>query len=468
MWRGLLVVAMVVLAASLFGILTRPVGFLAAVWPANALLLGLWVRHPRLASWQGWVAAVLAFLAADLMTGGGLLATVLLTAGNLAGVGLGLALYRRLPAEDRELSRPRAITALVLVSTAAALAAAAVGGLAQPVLFGEPLWSNFLLWFVTEMVNYIVILPVVLSAPRAPWLRPRTRRTLPPEVLRRGLPAVALLLSILAGIWVGGVGTVAFPVPALLWCALSYRLFTVASLTAAFSVAMMVLFSTEWFSVPAGQSYERTMFSVRLGVMLIAVAPLTLSIVQRHRDELLRRLERAVNHDALTGALSRTALVQRFERAAAALADERAPVAVLMLDLDRFKTVNDRFGHLGGDQVLTAFAAAVEGSLRTGDLFGRLGGEEFCALLPRTCEAEAMAVAERLRATVADLRPRLASGEEVVFTVSIGVAVSDGEAQVRDWLVLLRAADAALYQAKAQGRDRVVCVRGVGDRVPTG
>lgn len=461
MWRGALLVAIVVLVASLFGILTRPVGFLAAVWPANALLLGLWVRQPHLASWAGWVAAILGFLAADLLTGGDLLTTALLTVGNLVGVGVGWLIYRRLPSEDRRLSRPRAVTALVLVSTAAALAAAIVGGLLEPALFAAVPSSSFPLWFVTELVNYIVVLPVVLAAPSLPWPKPRGGRPWMGRAWLRGLPAVALLLSIVVGAWVGGIGAIAFPVPALLWCALSYRLFTVACLTAVFSMATLVMFSTDRFGVAADQSFEQTMFSLRLGVMLITVAPLTLSAVQRHRDELLHRLERAVNHDALTGTLSRGALAERFDRALAVLAEERAPVAVLMLDIDRFKTVNDRFGHLSGDQVLTDFVAAVEASLRAGDLFGRLGGEEFSALLPRTNEAEAMIVAERLRATVAALRPRAVTGEEVVFTVSIGMVVVDGDARIRDWQVLLRAADAALYQAKALGRDRVVCVRGV-------
>ncbi len=461
MWRGALVVAVVVLAASLFGILTRPVGFLAAVWPANALLLGLMLRHPRLASPAGWIAATLAYLAADLITGGGLRATMLLTAGNLAGVAAGLAIYRWLPAGLRQLDRPQAVTALVVVSVVAALAAATVGGLAEPLVFGTAPWAGFRLWFVTELVNFVVILPVVLTAPSLPWPRQRFRRIDVAGAWRRVLPALALLLSLAVAIWVGGVGTIAFPVPALLWCALSYRLFTVASLAAAFSMTMMIVLSMPWFGGQQGQDFERTMFSLRLGVLLIAVAPLTLSVVQRQRDELLQRLERAVNHDALTGILSRTALEERFVRTLAALADERSPLAFLMLDIDRFKAVNDRFGHPVGDQVLAAFAAAIGTSLRAGDLFGRLGGEEFCILLPRTGEAEAIAVAERLRSAVAALRPPAANGEEVAFTVSIGLVAVRGDAQVRDWLRLLRVADAALYRAKADGRDRVVSVRGL-------
>lgn len=461
MWRGALVVAVVVLVASLFGILTRPVGFLAAVWPANALLLGLLLRHPRLASPAGWIAAILAYLAADLITGGGLRATMLLTAGNLAGVATGLVVYRWLPAEARQLDRPQSVAALVMVGVAAALAAATFAGLAEPLIFGTAPWAGFQLWFVTELVNYVVILPVVLAAPSLPWPRVRLRRLDMRAVWRRALPAVALLLSLVVATWVGGVGTIAFPVPALLWCALSYRLFTVASLTAAFSMTMMIVFSTPWFGAQEGQDFERTMFSLRLGVLLIAAAPLTLSVVQRQRDELLHRLERAANHDALTGILSRTALEERFVRALASLAEERSPLAFLMLDIDRFKAVNDRFGHPVGDQVLAAFATAIEACLRAGDLFGRLGGEEFCILLPRTGEAEAIAVAERLRSSVAALRPPAANGEEVAFTVSIGLVTVRGDAQVRDWLRLLRVADVALYRAKADGRDRVVSVRGL-------
>jgi two-component system, cell cycle response regulator len=122
------------------------------------------------------------------------------------------------------------------------------------------------------------------------------------------------------------------------------------------------------------------------------------------------------------------------------------PLAVAMVDLDGFKAVNDRHGHDAGDQVLVAAAEALQRALRAEDVLGRLGGEEFLALLPDTGEEAAARTAERLRAAVAR------AGGPVRVTASVGWAVlRSGEAPDE----LVRRADDALYAAKEEGRDRV-------------
>ena len=135
----------------------------------------------------------------------------------------------------------------------------------------------------------------------------------------------------------------------------------------------------------------------------------------------------------------------------------KTAVAVALLDLDRFKSVNDTYGHLTGDQVLKEVARTLDTTLREYDLAGRFGGEEFALLLPHTRATDAFRIAERLRASVAALRfiaPGAAGGERLSVTVSIGVAALDGGAR-REFSDLLAAADAALYRAKAGGRDQV-------------
>lgn len=102
-------VGIVIFAACLFGIWMRPVGLLAAFWPANALLLGMLVRYPRVATWPAWVAAITGYLAADLMTGSTVLKAVLLTAANLAGVGTGYVLYTRADLDHRRLRQPLSV-----------------------------------------------------------------------------------------------------------------------------------------------------------------------------------------------------------------------------------------------------------------------------------------------------------------------------------------------------------------------
>ena len=131
-----------------------------------------------------------------------------------------------------------------------------------------------------------------------------------------------------------------------------------------------------------------------------------------------------------------------------------SPLAVALLDLDRFKQINDTYGHLLGDEVLRAIAETMTGVLREYDLAGRFGGEEFVMLLPQTRATDAFRIAERVRAHIARLPIDSPTGERVQVTASIGVAALDAGSS-RELTDLLAAADAALYRAKASGRDQV-------------
>ena len=156
----------------------------------------------------------------------------------------------------------------------------------------------------------------------------------------------------------------------------------------------------------------------------------------------------------------------------------RAPMAVVLLDIDRFKVINDTYGHLVGDQVLKEIAHTLDGLLREYDHAGRFGGEEFSLLLPQTRAVDAFRIAERVRANIAGLSiiaPGATGGERVHVTVSVGVAALDSGSN-RQYAELMAAADAALYRAKAGGRDQVQMIsttRGLsaisgGSRDPNG
>jgi diguanylate cyclase (GGDEF)-like protein len=135
----------------------------------------------------------------------------------------------------------------------------------------------------------------------------------------------------------------------------------------------------------------------------------------------------------------------------------RTPLAVALLDIDRFKVINDTYGHLAGDQVLKELARSLDTVLRDYDRAGRFGGEEFSLLLPQTRAVDAFRIAERVRASIAGLSiivPGATGGERVHVTVSIGVAALDSGCK-REYSELMAAADAALYRAKSGGRDQV-------------
>jgi diguanylate cyclase (GGDEF)-like protein len=171
------------------------------------------------------------------------------------------------------------------------------------------------------------------------------------------------------------------------------------------------------------------------------------------------RMERLATIDELTGALVRRAFMERAEAAVKASRVSGTPLALAILDLDNFKAVNDRFGHPAGDRALAHFASAALGSLRSGELFGRLGGEEFAVLFPATRKDEALKLTNDLRLTIA-AHPC----GETPYTFSAGVDEFGPDDSLPR---VLARADAALYSAKALGRDRVVAVSSHG-QVPEG
>ena len=184
---------------------------------------------------------------------------------------------------------------------------------------------------------------------------------------------------------------------------------------------------------------------------LIIALPLTTLLQRSFRHAQLLNDARA---DAKTGLLNAATWEREAEAEVARAVRTSSPLAVALLDLDRFKQINDTYGHLVGDEVLRGIADEMTGVLRKYDLAGRFGGEEFVMLLPQTRAVDALRIAERVRAHIARLPIVTPGGEPVAVTVSIGVAALDAGSN-RELTELLAAADAALYRAKASGRDQV-------------
>lgn len=174
-------------------------------------------------------------------------------------------------------------------------------------------------------------------------------------------------------------------------------------------------------------------------------------LLAQERERLTQQLHRAATEDMLTGVLTRRAF---FERAAALLrARGRGAASLLMLDIDHFKRINDTHGHTSGDAVLANCARHIVASIRSVDIAGRLGGEEFAILLPRCPHEEALEVAERIRHMIESNPVPIADAVEWQLTISIGVTTcADGQRSLEQ---LLASADKALYLAKSNGRNRV-------------
>ncbi len=199
------------------------------------------------------------------------------------------------------------------------------------------------------------------------------------------------------------------------------------------------LFGSVWLTV---LSFEALLFTISIAFILLAMA--------KERTELRHRTAALV--DPLTGIANRRSFLQDAMQLAKRHSGKPLPTAVLLIDLDHFKSINDRFGHALGDRVLEIFSDAARKSVRSTDLLGRLGGEEFAAVLHDTSRDKAMAVAERIRESFAHAAQDV-DGRPVGATLSIGLAYCEEAAL--DVPELLAQSDQALYFAKERGRNRV-------------
>lgn len=213
-----------------------------------------------------------------------------------------------------------------------------------------------------------------------------------------------------------------------------------------FGRAAMLLFQLDSPTDVLGSSTTQKTYLAALAFSIVAI---TLGAMMLANERLRAALEFIVSHDQLTGAYSRAAFIDLLRKELARSRRNGHSLALLMFDLDHFKSVNDRFGHATGDRVLIDFVQRTKSLLRNADSIGRYGGEEFIALLPETTLEDAWIVAERICTGIATA----ASKELPSYTVSIGLAVATSGDTNPD--ILLSSADKALYAAKANGRNRV-------------
>ncbi len=379
----------------------------------------------------------------------------MLNGGNLLAIAGGYWLLCRLPEGHRRLKDPASVLYVLAGICAAALTAASFGSVADPILFdGTPL-GGFTYWGATELVNMIAFLPMLLALPSrgaageawAEWRAAGFR-----SGLLRLLPIAVLVLSGAVSVLIGGPGAVAFPVPILLWCAVTYPVFATACLCFCYVVWSLLSISSGMMQVAVDFASRPVLLSTRVGVALVALAPLAVSIVMAARNDLVARLRHVAHHDPLTGLPNRAAFFARAPLALDAALRRSLPVACLMLDIDHFKAVNDTHGHRGGDDVLRRFADVLASGVRQRDVFARLGGEEFVVLLP-DCDADtAIAVARRISEGFASAPIQLGDGKQIRVTISIGAAQAASPCGIDE---LLANADAALYRAKLNGRNRI-------------
>lgn len=219
------------------------------------------------------------------------------------------------------------------------------------------------------------------------------------------------------------------------------------------AVLTNVRYARPWLVVD-GQHDPRWVYSLMLMMFFstcVILCAFWFFVVEQQRE-----LVQQSRTDALTGALNRRALYSEADRAMAALRSLGRPFVLILLDIDNFKSLNDRYGHAAGDHVLCGLVDCINRLLRSNDLLARTGGEEFAILLPETSAEQGTAAAERLRAAIDSLEIEF-DGLPMHISVSIGLREAADKTETFD--SVMHSADRAMYMAKRAGKNRAVLAR---------
>lgn len=437
---------------STIGLASRDVASLSLFWPCNAVFLGLLIRFTSLDKPGNLLVLFFGMLFADIFYGTEIGVALGLNAANI--VFIAIARWVLLTRHFNR-TRPRRLQALLHLfpaSLCGAAACALVGAFVSRHYFDDQLLKAWSSWFSEQMSTSILLLPLVISLPRRDQL-PHLIAVLRDSSI---LPLLTLLVTIAGAIWLGGGGSLLFPLPALLWCAISYPLFITCFLTLMTGISEIIVVAGNVLSIQ-GKGYLfriDSLSSARLGVAAMLISPLIVSLSTISNKKLVARITRRADYDFLTGALTRSGLSAKLDLLVTGR--NRPPCfsgAALVIDIDRFKDINDTWGHAAGDYVLAKTAECLRAALPQSALVCRMGGEEFLILIEGIAQPRSLLLANRLRQHV-ESNKVLFNGNDLSITVSIGIsALNINNVNSLDESIMR--ADEQLYIAKSSGRNQV-------------
>lgn len=430
---------------------------IATVWPANAVLVALLLAGP-LPRWKIVLSAgFVGNLAANWITRGTLSGPILYSVANGLEVVVAVLLIRADFGRLKRLnSTSRLLRFVVVAGFAAPFASGLLGAATAAAVYNQPFGDSLTTWLLSDGLGLLVFTPVFLSIFNGEIVDCFASKT----VKHR---AEALILFALTAVTAWIVFFVA-SLPALFILygpvmLVTFRVGPLGTKMAVMIIAVIGAYATASGSGPVTMMTTDTeaqahMFQASLAVMLLTCLPVAAEIAERARlaTELMAREQRATEEaitDPLTGILNR----RGFERAvSAALARSSLNLCCVAIDVDQFKTINDRWGHQFGDHVLQHLAVVLRGSVRPGDLIGRLGGDEFAIMLRISDQHPAEAICTRIQTTLRAAPVAPDAKTEVMVGISCGTAAVAAGDRFED---VYRRADAALYDAKILGGNAV-------------
>jgi diguanylate cyclase (GGDEF)-like protein len=426
-----------------------------AVWPPTGIALATLL----VLGYRVWPGVFLGAFFANVTTAGGIATSLGIASGNTIEALVGAWLVHRFANGGHAYDRSRDVfRATVLAALASTTLSAAIGVLslwAGGLVDAASLPAVAFTWWLGDAAGDVVVAPVLVlwATKGAPGWTPR-------QYAEAALLLIALVLAGLAAF--GGLLPIDrnhYPVeflaiPVLLWAAFRFGQREAATATALLSgIAVWGTLAGHGPFAPWPARESLLLLQAFMGVMAVTTIAVAADVAERRRYE--TRLLHLADHDALTEVLNRRRFLADLGHQLAQARRYGTRGALLFIDLDGFKAVNDVRGHGVGDRVLASVSRLLRARLRDSDLLARIGGDEFAALLLHTDRAQAEAVAAQLLEAMGSHRT-LMDGETVAVTASVGIALfPDHGATATD---LLANADAAMYEAKSAGRNLVrVC-----------
>lgn len=423
----------------------RLVHELSLFWPLNGVMAGVFARYVWLNKLHYYAVSYVAMLGYDAVTTEWGWVSLVINLSNMVFI----VIVAQLVIRDKRLGKNKyePVSALRLFNYCllAALACALIGAIGSVGIDRLTFWPLFADWFSEQFSTGVLIVPCMLTL-GIPGVVKRFKA----EQL---MPMVALIISVMASVIIGGAGSLAFPLPALIWCAVRYTPQVTCLLTFITGAVEIVLVANSIINIAvASPLYVPQMFSARLGIATMAICPIMVSVSVAAINSLMKQVSLRADFDFLTQVYSRSGLYEALKRQEYPTTQH---ITTMLLDIDYFKSINDSYGHECGDQVLSVFAQHIQQTVGERGLVARMGGEEFAVVVPSSSPEEGMLLAENIRNAVAQ-RPFKWHQQNIFLTVSIGIGNGTmGENTLTDLFnSLMVEADECLYRSKNEGRNR--------------
>jgi diguanylate cyclase (GGDEF) domain len=435
------------------GAMLRLVQELSLFWPLNAVMAAIFARYVWLNRSYYYGICYGAMLIYDVLTTQWGLASLVINASNMVFIIMVAQLVMRDKRKAGQAPGPINALRLFYYCLVSALFCALLGAIGSVGIDRQAFLPLLADWFSEQFSTGVLILPCVMTM------------CLPHELTRihwkQLLPVLSLVTSILAAIAIGGAGSLAFPLPALIWCAIRYPLPVTCALTLITGACEIILVANSVINLAvSGPLQTPQLFSTRLGIATLAISPVLVSTSVAAINNLIRQVSLRADFDFLTRVYSRSGLYEALKR------QQSMPehhLTVMLLDIDFFKSVNDNYGHECGDYVLAAFARQVHDAVGEQGLVARMGGEEFVVAAKTRDPLNGYQLAENIRKRVEDYVFQWRQ-QPLQVTVSIGTGSGTlgKRAMIDAFNELLVEADEYLYRAKKGGRNRT-CAKSLTD-----